>query len=501
MTAVGPWYAEDATVESSHIDELSLGIDAPSEAGEERTIQVPEAAPTALLGFRRIAAVLVFADATVALAWLLVLAFTTQPGSGPVRDFLLVLALGPLAWVGIFHSFGLYGIRHLPPTEEFRRLISAVTLGILVITVGSVWWERAIDRRSLAASWIAVLVAELLVRRIVHRHVGRSKERGALAMRTLIVGTNQEADSIADVLSAPVRGFLPIGFIAPSPTEPRGGLPVIGGLDDLPEVIRRTSAECVFVASSAISSADLYRVSRCCRQAGIEMRLSANTREVLTSRVSVHQVRDLVVLAVRSAHLTKSQAAVKRSFDLLVGTIGMLVALPLGLAIALAIRLTSPGPVLFRQERVTKDGRRFTVYKFRTMTWVPPDDRESVIDISDPYFKMRDDPRLTRVGRILRSWSLDELPQIWNVLLGDMSLVGPRPLAREQVEGGSDLMEARHEVRTGLTGWWQINGRSDVEAEDALKMDLFYIENWSLALDLYVVLKTIGVVLGRKGAY
>jgi exopolysaccharide biosynthesis polyprenyl glycosylphosphotransferase len=499
VTAVGPWYTEDAAVDPLDL-KLSSIEEAPPQIEGEPPIQIPEAAPTALLGFRRIAALLVLADAAVAILWLIVLA-ATHSGTGRLSDFLIVLALAPLVWVGIFHSFGLYGIRYLAPSEEFRRLISAVTLGILVITVGSVWWERALDRPSLAASWFAVLVAELLVRRIVHRHVGRAKERGALALRTLIVGTNQEADSIADVLSAPVRGFHPIGFISPSPSSPTGDRPVLGSLDDLPDVIRRTSAECVFVASSAISSADLYRVSRCCRQANIEMRLSANTREVLTSRVSVHQVRDLVVLAVRSAHLTKSQAAVKRSFDLVVGTIALLVALPLGGAIALAIRLTSPGPILFRQERVTKDGRRFIVYKFRTMTWSPTDAGETVIDISSPYFKMRSDPRLTRVGRMLRSWSLDELPQIWNVLLGDMSLVGPRPLAREQVEAGSELMDARHEVRTGLTGWWQINGRSDVEAEDALRMDLFYIENWSLALDLYVVLKTIGVVLGRKGAY
>lgn len=501
MTALEPWIAGDsAAVPADDIEISPLGIDAPAGIEGDGPIRIPDASPTALRGFRRIAAVLVLADAGAILLVLLALG-VPQAGTGHMPGFLLVLAIGPFVWVGVFHSFGLYGIRHLPPSEEFRRLISAVTLGILLITVGSVWWERALDRSSLAARWLAVLVLELAVRRIAHWHVGRAKERGALAMRTLIVGVNQEADSIADVLSAPVRGFHPIGFVSTSSTAENGQrTEVIGTLDDLAEVIRRTSAECVFVASSAISSADLYRVSRCCRQANIEMRLSANTREVLTSRVSVHQVRDLVVLAVRSAHLTRSQAAVKRSFDLIISTLGLVVALPLIGAIALAVRLTSPGPVLFRQERVTKDGRRFTVYKFRSMTF-DPDARGVVIDVSKPYFKMRDDPRLTPVGRLLRSWSLDEFPQLWNVIRGDMSLVGPRPLAREQVEAGSELMEARHEVRAGLTGWWQIKGRSDVEAEDALKMDLFYIENWSLALDLYVVLKTIGVVLRRKGAY
>jgi exopolysaccharide biosynthesis polyprenyl glycosylphosphotransferase len=232
------------------------------------------------------------------------------------------------------------------------------------------------------------------------------------------------------------------------------------------------------------------------------MRVSANTREVLTSRVSVHQVHDLMALAVRSATLTGTQAALKRTFDIVVSSICSIVLAPLMLLVAVAIKLTSRGPVLFRQERVTKDGRTFTVYKFRTMI-VDPERvlGDEVIDISELFFKMPEDPRLTRIGGFLRSSSVDELPQLWNVIRGDMSLVGPRPLAREQVEANLELLDLRHEVRAGLTGWWQIHGRSGVEPKDALKMDLFYIENWSLTLDLYVLLKTVGVVLRRKGAY
>jgi exopolysaccharide biosynthesis polyprenyl glycosylphosphotransferase len=221
---------------------------------------------------------------------------------------------------------------------------------------------------------------------------------------------------------------------------------------------------------------------------------------VLTSRVSVQQVHDLMVLAVRSAKLTQTQAALKRAFDLAISAIALVVLAPVLLVVAAAIRLTSPGPVLFRQQRVTKDGRAFTVYKFRTMVA----NAESLLDeatISQAYYKDRDDPRLTSIGGFLRASSLDEVPQLWNVIRGDMSLVGPRPLAKDQVEANLELMEPRHEVRAGLTGWWQINGRSEVDAQDALKMDLFYIENWSLALDLYVLLKTVGVVLLGKGAY
>jgi lipopolysaccharide/colanic/teichoic acid biosynthesis glycosyltransferase len=151
---------------------------------------------------------------------------------------------------------------------------------------------------------------------------------------------------------------------------------------------------------------------------------------------------------------------------------------------------------------MTKNGRVFTMLKFRTM--VADADRvphPKVPDLTEPFFKMRDDPRLTKTGYVLRKLSLDELPQLWTVIRGDMSLVGPRPLPIEQIEANPELLGPRHEVKAGMTGWWQINGRSDVELEDAIRLDLFYIDNWSLSLDLYILLKTAGVILLGKGGY
>ena len=494
MSALSGDFANEAGL-PDQLEAWEVGADGGS------VVTIPEAPGTAIPGFRRVAAFLIAGDACAIVLGLLVL-FWSGEAAARTTDFAIVVALAPLVWVGIFHSFGLYGIRHLSAPEEFRRLISAATLGILVIMVGSVWWEGGLHRRSLALTWAVALLAELIVRRATRWHVGRGKGTGRLALRTLIIGTNEEAASIALALSPSVRGFSPVGFVAVSDEDPASdATPVFGALEQLPELIRHTGAECVFVASSAVRSQDVYRISRCCRQANVDMRVSANAGEVLTSRVSVQQVHDVMVLTVRSAKLTTMQAAIKRSFDLVFATIGLVLTAPLLAAIALAVRLTSAGPILFRQDRVTKDGRIFTVHKFRTMTVRPPADGGDVIDISEPFFKMRSDPRLTRVGRALRAWSLDELPQLWNVIRGDMSLVGPRPLAVEQVASNLELLDARHEVRAGLTGWWQINGRSDVDPMDALKMDLFYIENWSLALDLYVLLKTFGVVLLRTGAY
>jgi exopolysaccharide biosynthesis polyprenyl glycosylphosphotransferase len=277
---------------------------------------------------------------------------------------------------------------------------------------------------------------------------------------------------------------------------------MLGGVDDVIETLDRFAVECVFVASSELPAADVYRISRACRLANIEMRVSANAPEVLTSRISVQQIRDLMVLSVRPGRLTGPHATLKRTFDVSLASLALFVFSPLFGLIALAIKFTSRGPVFFRQERVTKNGRPFTMFKFRTMV-VDPDRvlQGAVIDLTKPYFKMSNDPRLTRFGRTLRSLSLDELPQFWNVLRGDMSLVGPRPLPIEQVNANVELLQPRHEVRAGVTGWWQVSGRSEVDVNAALRMDLFYIENWSLSLDVYILLKTLGAVLARRGAY
>ena len=174
----------------------------------------------------------------------------------------------------------------------------------------------------------------------------------------------------------------------------------------------------------------------------------------------------------------------------------LLLTLPLWPVIAVAIRLDSRGPALFHQERVTKDGRIFRMHKFRTMRSGDP-----ALDTTTPFFKLDSDPRLTRVGRLLRRLSLDELPQLWNVLTGEMSIVGPRPLPADQVAAHRELLTPRQAVPAGVTGWWQINGRSRVTADEALRLDLFYIENWSPTLDLYILLKTFGAVVTGQGAH
>jgi lipopolysaccharide/colanic/teichoic acid biosynthesis glycosyltransferase len=229
---------------------------------------------------------------------------------------------------------------------------------------------------------------------------------------------------------------------------------------------------------------------------------SATLTQLGTAGVSPPDVRRGVPLSLSSAKRVRLQSATKRALDVLLASLLLLVTSPVFIAIGATIAVTCGLPILFRQTRVTRRGRPFTMLKFRTMRTSA--DRllpEGHDDQSVLFFKLKTDPRTTRVGGFLRRFSLDELPQLLNVLRGDMSLVGPRPLTLEQVEANRELMSTRHEVRTGITGWWQVNGRNDVTADEALAMDEFYVENWSLWLDLKILLRTVGVVLASRGAY
>ncbi len=261
--------------------------------------------------------------------------------------------------------------------------------------------------------------------------------------------------------------------------------------------------DCVFVASPTIGVGQMVAVTRAARLEGIVVRVYTHLSGILASRLTVQHVgKEGVALTLKPTRLSPGQRVVKRGMDLVLAGVGLIVVSPVLLVVALAIKGTSRGPVLFRQDRVTEGGRTFRMYKFRTMTDATDRHTEQdPIDRSAAFFKLKSDPRLTKVGRRLRRWSLDELPQLFNVILGDMSLVGPRPLPAEQVSANIELLGPRHEVRAGITGWWQINGRADLDSEEAVRMDHFYIENWSPALDLYILARTAGALLTRKGAY
>jgi exopolysaccharide biosynthesis polyprenyl glycosylphosphotransferase len=430
-------------------------------------------------------------------------------GSVGVR-FVLVLLLAPVLWVGIFAALQLYSLSRLSPAVEFRRVMegSALTVAIAAALFGRPGHGilASLSRGWLAVIWAFALTFTLATRLRWHRYMGRLRERGDLAYRTLIVGTNDEAVRLAEKFGPrPFLGFLPVGFLRTGREwGAADGLPVLGDIDDLARVVDEAEIECVFIASSAVDPEDMKRVTRRIRQRHVELRISANLADILATRLMVQPIGDLLALSLRPATLTGRQAATKRTFDLIIGGLAILVSAPVWLAAAGLVKLSSRGPVLYRQQRVGRGSRPFTIYKFRTMVR-GADALKSMLEFRNeatgPLFKVRDDPRITRVGKWLRRFSIDELPQLINVMKGDMSLVGPRPPLPNEVALYEDWHRDRLEVRPGITGLWQVGGRSELSFDDYVRLDLFYIENWSISYDLFIMGKTIPAVLSRKGAF
>ncbi len=447
-------------------------------------------------------------EVAMLLAWLLQRTGSFRASSG------LLFALGPVVMVAVATAHGLYRPSNLTPADEFRRLISAVSVTVVVLGLVVDFFVESdsgaggmvFNASWLGLNWAAALVLVMGERKVWHRIVHRMRRTGALAFRTVIVGTNHEAQELALRLKNRGLGFNTVGMVVVyGEVSEAGDLPVLGTLQDLPVIVREQRIECAFIASSAMRPDEMTRVLQVMRRMHVEVRVSANMPEILASRLSVQAIGNTLALSLQNASLSGPQAFVKRIFDLLIAGSAMILTSPLWLAAAVLIRATSKGPVLFRQKRVGRHGKLFTICKFRTMV---TNADQLVHELSDqsfgqgPLFKIGDDPRLTRVGRFLRKWSIDELPQLLNVVRGDMSLVGPRPMpATFDQSYYEDWHLQRLEVPPGITGLWQISGRSDLTFDECVRLDLFYIENWSVTYDLFILIKTIPAVLFGRGAY
>jgi exopolysaccharide biosynthesis polyprenyl glycosylphosphotransferase len=421
---------------------------------------------------------------------------------------LALLALAAGAWVLSFEVMGLHSSRRFSAGEEIRRILGAAGIGLPLVLLAGLWPAGLLSPTSVGVTWVFAVGLEVTSRtgRLWLRHLSK----GSLNARvqTIIVGPREEAMRLADRLRSPSTRFDstrfdPLGYVEPAGADARrdGLAETNSEAGDLRDLMRARSVDCVFI-SPGVTLKEVLPIIRAGREGEAEVRLFTSLPAILSSRVSVEPVGGYATLCIKPATLSGPKAAVKRAFDVVAATLVLIAVFPLLVAVAAAVRLTSPGPAIYRQARVTKGGRVFTMYKFRTMaTGDDPDPAAPPINPAVPYFKLREDPRVSRIGRILRSLSIDELPQLVNVIRGDMSLVGPRPLWIAQVADNLDVLAARHEVRAGITGWWQVNGRSDVPPEEAFRLDAAYVENWSLSLDLYILTRTVGAVISRRGAY
>jgi exopolysaccharide biosynthesis polyprenyl glycosylphosphotransferase len=285
----------------------------------------------------------------------------------------------------------------------------------------------------------------------------------------------------------------------------RAGIPVAGSLAEVADVVRRLDADTVAVTSASETAATYLRqLTWQLEGSGVEVLVSPGLIEVAGPRLHIRPFVGLPLLSVEEPEFSGWRRLVKGTIDRMIAAVLVVAAAPVLLGIALAVRLSGPGPVLYRQQRVGLGGQLYTMYKFRSMV-IDAEARLAALQAANEgdglLFKIRHDPRVTPVGRWLRRFSLDELPQLFNVLGGTMSLVGPRPPLPTEVERYDSSVRRRLLVRPGLTGLWQISGRSDLSWDDSVRLDLRYVENWSLALDVLIMWKTASAVFGSRGAY
>ncbi len=421
----------------------------------------------------------------------------------------VAIAAIPL-WLTVLFATGAYELHHFAHgAPGLRRFLAGAAGGLVTLGFVSFLFNLQLSRVFVGLLFALVVALGGVTRLAIRGSMRRAWRSGRQVQWALIVGTDAEAQAVAAaLLRDPAAGYRLAGFLTDDEhvgTEVLPGARVVAGLgDDAARVARAHGAGLVVVSPTAVAAGTLRRLTLELEGSEIDLAIAPSLFEVVTRRVRVESIGHAPILHVDQIRLEGLRAALKRTVDLAGATLLLLVAWPVMLAAAAAIRLDSPGPVLFRQARVGRDGRPFTILKFRTMVTDAEDRLGEVAGLNEAghhFFKIRRDPRVTRVGRVLRKWSIDETPQLWNVLRGDMALVGPRPPLPREVARYEPWHMRRLRARPGLTGMWQVSGRSDVDFDEAVRLDLFYIENWSLGLDLTILARTVRAVLGRDGAY
>ncbi len=432
-------------------------------------------------------------------------AYYTDFGAYLPFAFLLTVLL-----ISAYAMEGLYGEqRGRRFWDDFYGIFNGTTTG-LGITIIIVFFWRPLFYSRLIFAYTAVLVIALLsLERIILRAVlARLRKRGIGVARVLIVGAGELGRMVMrNIVANPDLGYKAVGFVDDNPEKSTdiGPIRALGDLDRLPEILKKEDIDEVIITLPWQSYRRIMRVMTQSERAGVRARVVPDLFQLRLGRVEVASLNGIPLIGLREMRLSRHQLIIKRGMDVVLSSLALVILAPLLGVIALAIKVDSPdGPVLFRQVRVGKDGRLFHLYKFRSMIPEAELIKQHLKDLNEadgPLFKIRNDPRLTRVGRILRRFSLDELPQLVNVLRGEMSLVGPRPALPEEVAQYEPWHHKRLTVTPGITGLWQISGRSDLSFDEMMLLDVYYVENWSLLLDLRILLLTIPKVILGEGAY
>jgi exopolysaccharide biosynthesis polyprenyl glycosylphosphotransferase len=423
----------------------------------------------------------------------------------------LVIFLIPL-WLVIFAFAGLYNRQKLlGGAEEYALLFNATTAGMfVVISAGFLEPNFVFARGWLIISWGLAFLFTTIGRFTLRRVVYSLRAHGYFLTNAVIIGANNEGLSLAEQLIRwKTSGLQVMGFvdkIIPPGEVAYGNLTVLGDVDQLDEVIEKYDIKELILASSAMSSRD--NITDIFQRFGtledINVRLSSGLYEIITTGLTVKEFAYVPLVGVNKVRLTGVDQILKTVLDYCLAVTGLVLTAPLLLLIALIVKLDSPGPVIFRRRVMGVNGKEFDAFKFRTMLVngdeVLTEYPELVAELADKH-KLKDDPRITAVGRLLRKSSLDELPQLFNVLRREMSVVGPRMITPEEVEKYDKWDINLLTIPPGITGLWQVSGRSDVTYEERVRMDMYYIRNWSIWLDFQILFQTVPAVIQRKGAY
>ena len=393
--------------------------------------------------------------------------------------------------------------------DQIYAIVNATAKGTIVLLALTFGFRPLVYSRLLFLEAAALIVLLTGFSRLVKGNIeARLRRRGIGVDRVLIVGRGEVGRTvIRTIVARPELGYQIVGLVDDNPDKGQtsiGRVEGLGGLDKLAEVVDHKAVDQVFITLPWMYHRKIMGIVHECQRKQVQARIVPDLFQMSLSRVDVDDLGGIPLIGVRDVTINHWQRVLKRGIDVLSAGIGGLMAAPLMALIALAIKFDSPGSVFFRQLRVGKGGEQFWCYKFRSMHEGSEDEQERLQAYNEadgPLFKIRDDPRQTRVGRWLRRTSLDELPQIYNVLRGEMSLVGPRPPLPNEVAQYQVWQMRRMEVAPGITGMWQVSGRSNLTFDEGCLLDIYYIENWSPFLDIKILLRTIPKVFIGDGAY
>ncbi len=417
----------------------------------------------------------------------------------------LLLSVGLLL---IYRIEGIYNyVRGRSWLEEMYGLITATFTGIVILVFIFFFFRPQYYSRLIYLYAGILIVLFLTLARVGERMLLEYlRRRGIGVDRALVVGGGEIGRAIMrNVLAQPHLGYRIEGFVDDDPSKSAiGPFPLLGNTASLPRLVRERKIDEVIVTLPWHARDKIVQIMESSEAAGARVKIVPDLFQLSLSKISVDAVGGIPLIGVKDASISGGALALKRAMDVFLAAILFGVFLiPMAL-IALVIKLSSPGPALFRQQRVGRGGNLFVAYKFRTMRRGADQEQETLLHLNEatgPLFKIRNDPRMTPIGKWLRKTSIDELPQLWNVLRGEMSLVGPRPPLPNEVAQYQEWHKRRLEVAPGVTGLWQVSGRSELTFDEMVMLDLYYIENWSPWMDLWILIKTIPALLTARGAY